>query len=148
MRWGRGRVEGKDVLKILLKKLWLRAYFNTYCWEPSSQASSTPLPNPLGLLSETRAWGLNTYGSGWWILLSSKAVNSDRHKSASAQLHPRHARVHIKVLVSRLKYGCICSLLLGQSAGDATLSGMVYGAGQGGQNTVASYHPSPGAWQL
>lgn len=48
-----------------------------------------PPPHPPLALSETQAWGLNTYGSSWSILLSSEAVNSDGHKSASEKLQPQ-----------------------------------------------------------
>lgn len=84
---------------------------------------------PTPCCSETQIWGLNTYGSSSSILLSSEAVNSDGHKSASVRLHLRHAHVHIKVPVSRLKYGCMCSLPHHQAAGDATLSEMLYRVG-------------------
>lgn len=55
---------------------------------PPPDSSILPL-----VLSETPAWGLNTYGSSWSILWSSDAVNSDSHKSASARLRPQ-TRAH------------------------------------------------------
>lgn len=64
----------------------------TYSREHNKITPSHPSILPL-VLSETPTWGLNTYGSSWSIPLSSDAVNSDGHKSASAKLQPQ-TRTH------------------------------------------------------
>lgn len=64
----------------------------TYSREHNKITPSHPSILPL-VLSETPTWGLDTYGSSWSIPLSSDAVNSDGHKSASARLQPQ-TRTH------------------------------------------------------
>lgn len=108
-----------------------------------------PLPAPTlpTVFSETRVWGLNTYGSSWSIPLSSEAVNSDGHKSASAKLQPQtRTRSHSSPGVWAEIWPHVFPLH--HQPAEMAPCQRWFMERPGGQSTVASYHPNHGALRL